>query len=272
MKTYFNKISVFGLLIVLLASCYSGQDVAPIDSPDDNPVVTVEPGGDYSSPKEGDVLVYTISVDKFVTQAIDFGVELSESSTVTSSDYTVEGGTLEPFAESTILTVTILADDFPEPDETFSFEINASADIAYNFQLSPNGDVEASNVTVSNVHDETAVTIAIAWPDSSDDWDVYVNDEDDATVASAETGADPEIMLLAADSDDGDYFVEAAAWAVEATVTDFTVSINYPDGSLEEFTMTFDNSLTDNYTEGASGWRLMTITKSGSSFSASADL
>ncbi len=276
MKKYLNyKIPVFGAIVIFLSSCYS-EGVSPIDSPDDNSIATFTPAGDYSSIKEGDVLEYEISVDKMVANDVQFSVVFGENSVLGPDDVSITGGLLGAFNASTTISVEILADDFPEVSEAASFEISAAEDLTWNFQLSPLSQVVSVSADVPNVNDDTSLTVAFGWsdPEHITDFDFLVEHADLGSWGAAATSANPEVDLSVwKTDDDGTYYYGVDPYDVPDGDIPFTVSIGYPDGSVEFFEGTFNVANLGDYTQdtfsawGAPMYRILTVVKSGENFS-----
>lgn len=263
-----EKLCVLILLIIGVA-CSNKQDVAPVVDPTDFPLVTITPDGDYSNVAEGDILSYTITVDKFFDQDIDFSVIVNESSTGNAADIEVVGGTFIAYTSSTSLEVTIVDDGYPEIDESYDMEISAVADRSYNFQISPNSDVEILNFSVANVNVAGVLTVGALWSDDHDDWDLYFFDSNgnqlDGNVGA--TGSDPEVITGVIDdsSDDGTYDLLLDAWDVSNDKTTFEISIAKPDGGIEVISTDVSISSTDEPTLYGL-YHVATLTKSGSNY------
>ena len=272
MRKYLNyKLPVFGMMVALLASCYSDQNVAPIDSPDDNPTITVEPSGDYSTLTEGDVLEYTISVDRMLPNDIAFTVEFGDESVAGAADFSTGGAILGAYTLSTTIAIEVVDDHFPEVDEAISFEINADGYYAWNWLLNPGSDKEATTGTIVNTYVDSVLSIGVQWPDDHDDWDgIVFATADTSAVSTAFTGADPELMSIDNDEDDGEYVVVMDAYAVAHDETPFYTAFNTPDGGLAEVETTVVLSDESTYTLFAGYYVVARIVKSGSSYSVSA--
>lgn len=277
MKKYFiYNIAFFALVALILSSCYSGQDVAPIDSPDDNPTATLTPMADYSSVAEGDTLKYTISLDKTVRYDIQFGVVYDDNSVVTAEDIEEIGGLLTAYSLETELWVILLADDFPEIDETMEIEIGAGTDLAFNWQLSPASDVVTFSTALPNTNFDGGLTVAMSWPDPDHaiDFDFLVESELEGSWGAAATADNPEITTaLWTTDDDGSYFFGFDPYTVPSGVdVPFTISVGYPDGTVEFFDGAYNSNNTADYTVdqftawGSPMYRALTVVKTGSTF------
>lgn len=272
LNKYKSKLFVMGL-ILLNQACSNKQEVATIEDPTNYPSVTISPAENYSNVSEGDTLVYDITVDKFFDQDIDFTVIVNEASTGNEMDFSVLGGTFLAYTYSTSISVIISDDKYPEIDESYKMEISASEDRSYNFQLSPNSDVEILDFTVANVNDPDVLTLGVYWEDDHDDWDIYILDEGgdqlDGNVGA--TGSDPEIIAGVIDNsfNDGVYNVLADAWDVTNENTTFELSIAKPDGSIAVISTSIDiTSEEEPVLDGL--YHIATITKSGSSYTLNA--
>ena len=256
---------MLALIIIGLASCTS-QDVAPIDSPDDNPTATITARGDVSSITEGDTLWFDIVVDAFVANDIDFGVTVLDGSELTlHRDYEVIGSpTLRAYTDSANIGIVILDDGHPEIAEATNFEVSAASDYAWNWQLSPASTQFEITSTVESVNLADTVAVGVEWDDDGDDWDFAVYDADSAYYDGVESGANPEVIyrLFAEDAPDGDYYVTVFPWDVSNDVSDLYTSVVKLNGDAEVVTTTVDlNAEMDDI----GGYIVLaTITKSGS--------
>lgn len=252
------------------------QDVAPIVSNANNPSVTITPAGNYATVKEGDTLIYTLTVDKMFNQDIDFAVEVDGGTTTASAgaDYEVIGGTFSAYTLTTEVRIIIIADDFPEVSETLNFTLTADSDYGYNFQLAPTSDDLTESITIQNVNDPTALTVIFEWADDSD-FDLLVQAQNQGSFSTAGgTGSNPEVdKSVALTADDDSYFFGVDPYDVNEGDIAFTVYAAYPDGSFDEFSGTWNSANTDNYvtTDYFEEWdvtiyRMLTVVKSGESF------
>ncbi len=255
--------------IIVLSSCYPEQDLAPVKDPTTNPVATITAMGDYSTITEGDTLKYSIELSAFVTQDITFGVIVDEATTATEGDdYEIVGGKVTAFTSSSELWILILADDFPEVDEIFKAEVSSFADGgSYSFQLSTESSVIAIDGSIANVNDPGYLSIGVSWAEAGDDWDTHIIDVDAGAYQwRAWTGSNPEMQYLDNTSASVNFTLGADAYAVDATVNTLTVSVGYPDGTVEFQEVVVDTSNPDNATDITGSILLATITKSGTSY------
>lgn len=291
MKRIIFIFNIFGMVaLLLLASCYPEQEVAPVTDASKYPTVTIEPAGDYSTSTEGDVLVYNITVSAMVKHSVGFGVDLTEESLVEGEDYEVSGGTLAAYSLSTTISIHLLSDGWPEIGEAFVFTISSDADPFWNWQLNANSDRESGNSMVMNVNDPNALTVAMKWddPEGITDFDMLVESEtvdpvfEGSWSADGATGNNPEIDLSIRNDDpdgpyDGVYYVGVDPFDVPEGDIHFEVRVGYPDGSVDIFEGTFNIANTDNYvTDTFTAWgipmyRLIKVTKNGNSYDVSFD-
>ena len=108
-KSILYKILAIVFAATMLNSCQEDQEVAPVQSTANYPVATYEvTSGDITNMKKGDVIVYTITLDRMSNTNISFGIELGDNSEITEDDLVVEGGTMAAFSKETTLTITLL--------------------------------------------------------------------------------------------------------------------------------------------------------------------
>jgi hypothetical protein len=231
---------------ITLTSCFPEQDVEPIDSPDDNPIVTITPAGDYSSLKEGDTLRFVITVDKMLPEDVDFAIQLAEGSTADDHDYVSEAATLAAYSTSTTLTVIVAGDHETESAEKLAFTI--VPDFHWDFLLNPAGDKEPVDATVKDL------TYSLDWSAGS-----Y---EDQGL---CEWEIDFDLYAENADGSEGNYDGASAACPIESgnlgLLPDGTYGIyaQYWDGGIPAaagvempYTVTFSDNKGGLYTiEGA---------------------
>lgn len=275
MRNILNNFLIGLALILVVASCYPEQEVAPVDSPNDNPTVTIEPQGDYSTITEGDTLKYTITTSAFVKDNVTYAVELQESAAADATDFEVIGGVLGAYSGSTELWIVVLADDFPEEAEAFNFEISAESDMAWNWQINPASDVEVINGTIVNVNDPTLLTVAMQWvdPEHVIDFDMLIEGATLGSWGTAATADNPEISTAIWNADDDDtFYVGVDPFAVVDGDISFTFHVGHPDGSVEIFEGVFNkDNLGDYTTDQFTAWgipmyRIATVVKTGSSY------
>lgn len=150
MKKYILSLVSCAVFAAAIVSCTPEQEVAPIVPPTNNSKASISPRGEYANVQEGDTLFFDVTVDKMVKQAIDFSAVFNENSSADASDIEFISNTLPAYKKSTTIVVVVLADGLAEANEILSFNLNASEDIGYNFQLHPDSDNEVVTVKVSD--------------------------------------------------------------------------------------------------------------------------
>lgn len=237
--------NIYALMLAaaaVLTSCFPEQDVEPVDPPDNNPMVTITPRGDYSSIKEGDTLTYDITTDKMIQSPLAFELVLDEGATADGDDFVVSGGTLAAFSPATTLQVIVNADMIPETGETFAFSIQP--DFHWDWQIHPESDKEPT-------------TIALKDLDYTLDWSAGTYEEEDM----CEWGIDLDIFLLNAAQDEGDFSGATGACPVEhGTMTElpddtYDIYVDYYNGDIPAlagatipYVVTFSNNNGELYT------------------------
>jgi len=189
---------IYTLLLTLpLAWSCDEQEVEPVDPPTNNPKVTITPAGDYSSVAEGDVLVYTISVDKMIQSPLSFSVELSDAATGDEDDFEVEGGTLQAFSNSTTIQILVTPDHVQDDGEVLAFRV--VPDFHWDWQINPDFDNETPASTVKDL------TYTL-------DWSAGSHEGSDL----CEWAVDLDVYLLNASATAGDFGGATGACPVEA--------------------------------------------------------
>lgn len=280
MKNYIkHKILILAATMAAMVSCDQEQEVEPIMDPNTKPIVTITRVDDHGDPViEGDTLKFDITSDKMMQMGVDFTMVMTDESEASSADFEVIGdkATLVPYSTSVQLQVVVLADNFPETAETLGFEVGAF-NLGQNFQLNPASDVEAVNVEVANVNHPDFLTVAFGWedPDHASDFDMLINYEGSSWNFAA-SADNPEINMSIShtypDPYDGTYQIGVDPYDVAKDVTPYTISVGYPDGTVEIFEGTFDQTKLDSYTAdyyddwGMYFYRLLTVEKSGTNY------
>ncbi len=240
------KYKVLGILVLLAAitSCETAkQDVEPIVSTDGYPVVTFTPKQTYTTVKEGDTLVYNISIDKLIDRSLTFSARIIGGNG-DENDIIITPGVIAPYSKQTAVKVVIPQDWDIEGDETMKLEFGMFS-IADRYILDPATVNPVLNLTVKNyianiltismkwdvdveVQEEIEKTIDIGYDlnylDTVDvvvngadeiDYDVYVSSTDGFDITdpwssdiwfAAETGDHPEVMEVS-ELEDGEYVV-----------------------------------------------------------------
>lgn len=250
-------------------SCQPEQEVEPIDSPDDNPVATIEPVGTIStSVNEGDTLMYMVSLESFIEMAVDWSTVIDDASTADITDIADGQGSILPYTKEGQVVLVIADDRFPEKSETLKAEINASEDIGYNWQLNPDSDSEMVDVTVNNVNSDDALTIGLRWANADDDWDLIIERPDESLSFAAATGNNPEVneVTLTTDADDGEYLILVDPYEVSSSMTEFELNYSTPDGSVTENTVSFIEAESENYSKSQDYFIVGKVVKTGSNY------
>ncbi|MDN4165933.1 hypothetical protein QWY31_10495 [Cytophagales bacterium LB-30] len=226
MKLFNKNILAFSALSLAVMSCFPEQEVSEIDSPDDGAVVTITPAADYSSVDEGDTLWFDLSTDKLFDQSIDFGVVFQASSESDASDVELINPTFSAFTYTTRVGVLVLSDHNPEGAETLAFNLDASEDYGYNFQLAPSSESESVSSTVRDY--DYGIVWGAEFCDQGVDIDIYlVNLAQTVGVYDGATSACPveggSMKSLADDT----YYIVADFYASDIPVGGEGVSIPF---------------------------------------------
>ncbi len=139
------------------------------------------------------------------------------------------------------------------------------------YVLNPSVVNPTPSFTITNYNRPDRLSLAFGWGDDHDDFDIIIVSEADGLWGSAETSANPEICLdLWPADDDGTYYLDVLPYDVSTAVTEYTISIGYPDQSVEFIKGTFDMGALATYTADSYGgdpiYRVLKIVKSGANF------
>lgn len=228
------------LLALVMAGCdTASQEVAEVISPDDYPQVTFETDATGTAYSEGDTIVYTVTLEKWLDRAITFSARVVGGD-ATGDDFTVKPAVISPFTSSAELMIVINEDDAADPDETVSMEIGAFS-IADRYLVHPDTENPVIDFTIENWESDV-LQMAFYWdrdvdvnpnyPDYPDhvntlhagsemDFDIFIadaagydNDDPWATWNSATyaaTGSEPEELVFDGLAD-GTYVIFCELW------------------------------------------------------------
>ena len=277
--TRYLRYSVIGLMFfaVGLVSCNTAeQDVSPVISPEGYPVATITKSITTTDVTEGDTVYFYIKIDKWLDRSVTFTLHVTGGTADPESDveFISEEGNAElaPYTDSTAIIFVITEDNFHENDETLEYKISVDQ-LSDRYLINPNSVLPSGTLTLKNHNDPGKLTIAFGWPSPDDDFDCYANTSAGVSWGLAASSANPEVMtdIWAADPDDT-YYYGVDPYDVSTTVTEYTISIGYPNQTVEIIKGSFDlnnlSHLTRDYFSfyDTYFYRLLTIVKTGSSF------
>ncbi|MFZ5429977.1 MAG: hypothetical protein ACOZDD_07080 [Bacteroidota bacterium] len=275
------KISGAILMVVSMVSCdmlrTAEQDVEAVVSPDKNPKVTYTANITGNSVTEGQKFIYTIKLDKPIDRALTFSAMQTGGTAVEEEDFLVSPVILQPYTTEAKLEIEIIADDYPEVEETASFEIGIFG-IAERYLINP----ESTNpikldLKLVNKNDPGKLTIAFEWPDHSVDLDIVIwSDTEDYPMTewgdAGATGNNPEIdkSIWLADPP-GTYYVNIMDWDEDPFTYKF--SIGHPNGTVQFIEGTFDRTKNTYVNDLWTAWggkydsfRVLKVVHTGTSF------
>ncbi|VAX36597.1 hypothetical protein MNBD_UNCLBAC01-1185 [hydrothermal vent metagenome] len=274
-KSIIYKLLAIIFIVSALSSCVESQEVEPVQSTADYPVATFNTDADLSNIKKGDVIVYTITMDKMMNTDITFGIRVGADSEADESSFEVSGGVMDAFAKETTLNITVLQDNFPEVDKSMAIEVGAF-DLGTRFLLNPTTSNPKIATQLVNVNDPDALTVNFGWddPEHETDLDLLVISELYGSWSTAATSANPEIDLSVTNDDDDDIFYFGFdPFDVPNEVTNYTVRVGHPNGTVEVFegvinksTITNDFIADDFAAWGIPSYRLIKVIKTGDNY------
>jgi|WetSurSiteA1Bulk_404760.scaffolds.fasta_scaffold00460_10 hypothetical protein len=275
-KYLIYNLAALALAVGSLISCDApDQEVSPVISPDTKPMATFTANMSTTSVEEGDTLILTITTDKMIERALTFA-PIIEGGTADELDYTIVGsaGTsavLAPYTNSIQMLIIFTEDNFPEVSEDLQLEIGVYS-IAEKYLLHPDYENLALDLTITNKNDPTALTIAFGWPNHDEDIDLFSFFGTEAWGAAASSD-NPEIDRSIWTTDpDGTYYSGIDPYDVTGDPIEYTVSLGYPDGTVEFLTGTFDPQNLDAYTQDyfepwdIYTYRILEIEKTGETY------
>lgn len=278
-----EKFKILGaiLMIVSMVSCdmlrTAEQDVEDVVSPDGNPKVTYSANISGNSVTEGQKFIYTIKLDKPIDRALTFSAFQTGGTAIEEEDFVVAPVILQPYTTEVKLEIEIIADDFPEVEETASFEIGIFG-IAERYLINP----ESTNpikldLKLVNKNDPGKLTIAFEWPNHNVDLDIVIwSDTEEYPMTewgdAGATGNNPEVdkSIWLADPP-GTYYVNIMDWDEDPFTYKF--SIGHPNGTVQFIEGTFDRTKNTYVNDQWTAWggsydsfRVLKVVHTGTSF------
>jgi hypothetical protein len=186
--------------------------------------------------KQGDTLIYTITVDRMLESALSFSLEFGDDSETDEHEVEVTGGSLAAFTSETTIQMVAIQDNIPDGDRTLEFEISATG-LATKYLLNPTTVHPDVATTIKNHNDPIGLTVVFGWDDPDADFDLLSTQAPDgAWGAGGATGDNPEIdqAVWAADPP-GDYYYGFDPYDIPAEVNNYYLKVGHPDGTVELF-------------------------------------
>lgn len=247
------------------------QEVEPIIGYDRYPKVTITPDKAVTNVKEGDTIVFTITMDKMIDRPLTFSF-LQTGGAAGAADF--EGTTvkLAEYTTSAQMTLVFTDDNLPENTENLKLEIEIHS-LAERYLIHPTSVLPKIEYTISNVYWDGGLTVAFGWANDHNDIDIFSISQNEGSWNLQATGDNPEIMAGVWNEDaDGEYYMTLDPYSVEGTKFDYTIYVNHPDGKVEFFTGTFDMAKRAEYTVDyfeywdMDTYRFLKVVKSGTSY------
>jgi hypothetical protein len=246
------KIVGLALLVVAFAGCdTASQDVEPVVSPDDYPMVVFQSDATGTTVHEGDTVTFTITFDKMIDRSVTFHVKQTGGTAEEDVDYVVETATIQPYSLEAELRIIFIMDDIPETEDLSFQGVIEVPSLADKYLVNPDVVYPTMDYTLKSVNDPTLLTIMFSWP-TEDDIDIVTwSDTEDYPMtewgAGGATGANPEFDKAIWLSDPpGTYYVNIMHWG--APPFDYTFTLGYPDQTVEVITGRFDSDHLEKYT------------------------
>lgn len=264
------------LLVFTLSGCEKLETAEPI-SPSGYPVATITSDATSDVLKEGDIVTYTIKLDKMLDHDITFSFQLDDASSVDASDLEVSGdgeATIPAYSTDAQMIVKVLMDNVPEQeDESLIFELSVVG-LDYRYTLKPETSKLSQSFTVKNINDPSLLTVMFGWNTEEDIDMVTFSDTPTNPLTpwgdGGATGANPETdtSIWLADPV-GSYYVNIMDWGVDSF--NYTFTIGYPDQTIQVIEGTFDraNFVNDPWTAwGGSydSYRVLEVNNDGTTF------
>lgn len=248
----------FALLFLGIVACDTAtQDVSPIVVPDDSyPIVTGLTLNTTGTIREGDIIEYTISIDRPIDRAINFSAIVDEDATtlVEGDDFDFEGGTVAAWETEGILRIVSHKDFIGEPAGVVAFQLTVES-VAEKYLLHPDNVFPSAEVTINP---GLWLDISMDW-NSEDDIDIVILKEDAGALynmpysGQGATLAQPEGSYEIGRDSIGTFYVGIMHWG--AAAFDYTFTIGSASDGIETITGTFNSDyLRAYYIDSWTGW------------------
>lgn len=276
-----KKIKKLLLLTCLSVSIFAcddsrdtNQDAEDIVGFDKKAMVSVTPDVLSGDVNEGDVITYTINMDKAVTVNVGF-VAVLKGGTADAADITLGSATISKYNTSTTISVSINDDSFPEFDETAIITIEADG-VTSGYSVHPDSNIPNYSYNIISPVDPSDLIVGLEWDTTSAPDIDMVSFNGTTEWDNQATGDHPEVKNLVWGVDpDGTYFLGIDPYEVEAGVASFSYkwTLGQPDGSITVIEGTFDYENRDTiYTTAASAalgstiYLLVQVEKTGTTY------
>ena len=277
-KYIIYKVAGLALLVLAMVGCdTASQEVEPIVSPDDYPMVSFQSDLTGNSIYEGDTITYTITFDKMIDRSVTFSFEQTGGTAEEGVDFDFVPGIVQPWSTSAELMIIFTEDNIPETEDlTLQGEL-AILSVGDKYLVNQSIEFPSLDVTLKSWNDPTLLTISFGW-NSEDDNDmvIFYQVEPDSLDAWSDMGAtlaNPEIdMTIWLTDPPGPYYVNVMHWGNPPF--DYTFLIGHPDQTLQVITGTFDSDHLEKYTVDAwtawggsyDSYRILKIENDGTKF------
>ena len=276
------KLIGLALIVISMVSCdmveTAEQDASPIISPDNYPVATYTASATGTSFTEGQVLTYTIKLDKMIDRALTFSIHQTGGTALAEEDFTVaESVVMQPYTKEVKIEIAFIADDFPEGEETLQLEIGIMGIAEKNLVNPSTVNPMNLDLKIVNKNDAAKLTLVFEWPDHDMDYDIVTwSDTPENPMTEwgdgGASGKNPERdKSIEVTDPDGTYYVNVMDWD-EAAFT-YKFSIGHPTGTNQFIEGTFDRTTTTYINDIWTAWgdeydsfRVLKVVKSGSNF------
>lgn len=219
----YMKYNLLGLalLAVVMAGCdTASQEVADVISPDGYPHVTFETDATGAAFAEGDTIIYTITLEKWLDRAVTFSARIIGGD-ATNADFTITPAVISPFTSSADLMIVIDQDDPDDPDETVTFEIGAFS-IADRYLVHPDTENPTLEFSIAN-WESPVLQMSFSWDKDVDVNPNYADFPDYVNTYHAGSMMDFDIFVA-----DGAGYDNANPWATWNS-TDYAATGSEPE-------------------------------------------
>ena len=236
-KSILYKLLAIVIVATSLSSCQEDQEVSAVQSTANYPVATYTvTKGDINDFKQGDTLVYTITMDRMLEDDLSFVVQFGDDSETDEHEVEVSGGSLPAFTSETTIQMVAIQDNIPDGDKGLEFTISVTS-LATKYLLNPTTVHPDVATTIKNFNDPIGLTVVFGWDDDAADFDLLSTQAPEVAWGNGgATGANPEIDQAVWSADPpGDYYYGFDAYDVPAEVNNYYLKVGHPDGTVENF-------------------------------------
>lgn len=256
-------------------------EVAEVIDPNTYPIATFEmedpnQQGAIFEEATGGTIAIDVTLDRPVARNTEFTAYPTENNmAVPEEEFEVSNAVISGSTTTGQINISILGDDFPEPDETVELmvkSVEGTDGESYDMLLNPATEPLILTFTIANSNSDQALTVGLKWnEEQAVDIDMALMDSTGAELALQATGNNPEINeFIPNTAPDGTYYVSIQPYEIITPQFEYTFGISAPNGEITTFEGVFDTENLAAYTADSSQlgevYRLVKIVKAGTNY------